>query len=318
LSVNGNFFFLRVFAPWWFHRMNTVLLSQQLARHLAVDDPALIPADAGLDVLTAINGGIATFYRLAPARYRQTTVSATLRAPETLSVTFAAKYSNTLTAATFDTAMLGCTLVLENGTRTVITGEAEVLDDWLSDTLTLNGTVYYDAVALEQVVQRIIGGVCLYDAAGNRRRTLWRDDLADDAGYGPSYFQRRHLSPGEPTCFSLDPVGATRGATPDYFLRVSPAPSVDYVLRFEAELGPKRITFAHLTRAIEVPVREDCVEDILLPLCAAELTASRFWADRESIRRTLDAAELVKATKLTRLVHDPAPSPARVGAPRGF
>ena len=135
--------------------MNTIAFSRLLARDLQVEDRASLPADAALDVVAAMNGGISQFFARAPARLKKTTISATLRAAETLSVVFDAQYSRTITTAAFSAEMRGCTVQF-NTTPLLneVVNETTVLDEYLSPTLSTQATVYHDVVPLEDVVER--------------------------------------------------------------------------------------------------------------------------------------------------------------------
>ena len=318
--------------------MNSVQLSQRLARNLALNDgsgsildPFNIPADVALDVLSAINGGLQTLYREMPNIYKRTTLSQTLRSPQTLSVTFQDKYSNVVGEDTFTLSMFGCTLRLDNGTRdTEVTGPNSVLDDYLGDNLTSGATLYSDVVPMQDVIERIIGAVRIYDntqaeptalvrderlRGGRARRWGWMGEW--DEVYYP--YDAAYLSAiGRPRYYYLDPAGASEGFELAFLLRVAPMPDQDYTVRMEAELSTERIIFADLTIAREIFVRDALVDDILIPLCEAELILSRFWADPQLRNVVKDRQQMVLSTKMPKIPRDVAPSCNGIGRPVGY
>jgi hypothetical protein len=238
--------------------MNSLQLAQRLSRNLSVDDPANPSADALLDVLAAANAGIAAFYRELPAIYRRTTVSATLKQPQALNVVFQAKYSNKVGADTFSAGMFGCTVRLGQGpTDNIVTGPDSVLDDWIYDTLAMAAVVYFDAVPFTAPILRIIDDVRLYPSNGARYRVLRRYEGPHRRHHPWSYYTGYVGEPfvegganssaiGAPNWYRIEPVGQVRGGTPPFLMQVSPMPSADFTIRFEAELGAQHLTFEQI------------------------------------------------------------------------
>lgn len=291
--------------------MNTIAFSRLLARDLIVEDRASLPADAALDVVAAINAGLSQFFAKAPSRLKRTTISATLRAAETLAVVFTAQYSRTITTPAFNSDMRGCTV--QFGTTPLlneVVNENTVLDEYLSPTLSAQATVYHDVVPLEDVVERATSSVRLYGVTTFEPKILHRDDQLHD---------RKHYQwmAGEPCYYTIDPVGSSQGSEPETLLRVWPMPTTDYVVRFEAEISAKRIEFSHLINAIELPLADTLVEDILLPLCSDHLTKSPFWKDKTIIAKTREDAALAVG-KISLIANDYAMPCNQVGTQNGF
>lgn len=314
--------------------MNTVQLAQRLARNLAVEDSSNLTSDAALDILNAINAGIASFYREMPAHYKQTTLSQTLRAPDLLvALAFTAKYSNTVAADTFSTAQRGCTLRVTGVRDNEITGPDTVLDDYLGDTLSTTGTVYHDAIALEYVIDRLISEPRIYYDVNQRtpRRLIRNENLRRGwrgtfgvggtwpTGLPDSYGTCGLGSIGLPRYYYLDYVGGSQGGDPFAYLRVAPMPPADYIVRFEAELGPRPITFAELSAAVRVPVPEQHVADVLIPLCEAELLRSPLWRGGQQATQEVGLArDTALGAKMMKMPVGLAPEGCRVGSRRGW
>lgn len=311
--------------------MNSLQLSQRLARNLSVTDPFDLDADVALDVLSAINAGLNSFYRNAPGIYRRTTLSHTVRAPRAVSVVFLEQYSRLVGNDTFEARDQGCTVRFGDGSAdNIVTGPNSLLDNYLGETLSLDATLYADAVPVQDVIERIIGHVRLYDRArtsptpltrheglrgglGQRRRIGDRDDLEnintiDGITAGAI---------GRPRYYYLDPMGASQGAEPEFLLRLAPLPDLDYTIRMEAELSTQRIIFSDLTVAREIVVGSSYIDDILIPLCEAELVTSSFWRDKTQVQLIQTKAEKALA-KMGAIPSDVGPSSNLVGTPAGF
>ncbi len=310
--------------------MNSVQLAQRLGRNLAVNDPFNLPADAALDVLAAINGGLQTFYRNMPGQYKRTTLSYTLHAPAAKTIVFQQKYSN-LTDSTFDSTNFGCTLRFTDGSReTEIIGPNAILDDYLGDTLSVDGTIYSDVVPIQDVIERVIGAVRVYDNTTAEPTALVRDERLRggrarrwsywgewDEIYYP--FDSGWLTGiGRPRYYYLDPAAASQGPQPSFLLRVAPMPDIDYTVRMEAELSTQRILMADLTVARSILVSETYIDDIFIPLCEAELVTSPFWRDPNQLAAVKGRQQDILMTKMPKIPRDTAPSSNAVGRPRGF
>lgn len=319
--------------------MNSIQLAQRLARNLTLVDPTggsridtfNVPADVALDVLSAINAGLNTFYRNMPGIYKRSVLSYTIRCPLTLTVHFVEQYSRLVAADTFSSDVLGCTVRFGNGAAdTEVTGANSVLDDYMGTDLSVPATLYADAVPLQDVIERVIGNLRLYDNTQAEPTMLIRDERLRGGR------ARRWTNSGEwedicypyETCFGgiigrpryyyLDPVGASQGNEPEFLLRVAPLPDKDYRVRMEAELSTQRITFADLTTARAILVADSYVDDILIPLCEAELITSAFWRDKSQINTVTARQQNILASKMPMIPKDVAPAGNLVGTPRGF
>jgi hypothetical protein len=309
--------------------MNSIQLAQRLGRNLVVPDPFNLDAEPALDVVSAINAGLNSYFRELPGIYKRAPLSHTLRGPRSVSITYLSQYGHEVGESSFEPSMIGCTLRLGNGAAdTQITGSNTVLDDYLGESLgPIPATVYSDAIPIQDVIERIIGNVRLYDnsqsqptvlvrderlrggRAGRLRQGSWGEDFTADCGL---------YAIGRPRYYYLDPAGLSQGAEPEFLLRVAPWPDKDYTVRMEAELQTQRILFTDLITARAILVPDAHVDDILIPLCEAELITSPYWRDKSTVNAVLERQKNVLATKLTKIPSDIAPSSNFVGTPPGF
>jgi hypothetical protein len=292
--------------------MNTTQLSHALARFLAVDDPADPPAAATLDILRAINEGVQRFYALAPAYWRRTTFSLTLRAPQSASITFSAQFSNTLVGDPFTEAQTGCTLRVEGQPDNEIIGTGTVLDDYLGSTLGVSATIYGDCAAVPTAIERLVTaprlqGVSLAPRTEELTRAQARDVREMTAHYAPAC----------PTHYAFDGGAIPGGGSTMSYLRVGPAPDADYSVRFDAEFSASAITFSNLSTPSEIPAPEAAAQAALVPLCAAALITSSYWANPRAATAAMAAAEAAVAWLMSR-PQDPGLTAHRIGTPTNF
>lgn len=300
--------------------MNSVQLAQRLGRNLNVADPFNLPAPAALDVLSAINAGLNEFYRSMPPVYKRTTLSHTIRAPRTVNMTFQAQYSRLVADNTFVLRDQGCTVRFGDGSSdNIVTGPNSLLDNFLGSTLAVTGTIYSDAIPIQDVIEQIIGDVLLYDSTRKEPTVLSINNRMRN--------YRRHLYPrgssasdsiGRPRHYYLDPMGVSQGAEPEFLLRVAPLPDLDYTIRLEAELSTQRLVPADLLTARMINVGAAYLDDILIPLCEAHLASSSFWRDKSEKDRVMSKAEKIKANEMPKIPSNIAPQNNRVGTPAGW
>jgi hypothetical protein len=302
--------------------MNSVQLAQRLARNLAVDDSANPPAEANFDVLSAINAGLAAFYREMPGIYKRTELSHAVRAPRTVNVTYAAKYRHTVGDNTFDSTMMGCSVRFSSAIAdTQVTGTNTVLDDYLLDNLgPMEATVYGDVVPIQDVIERVIGHVRCYDTTQSQPTLMIRDERLRSGR--PLYWNWPWGQSNEgwfpPRYYYLEPAGQSQGMEPEFFLRVAPWPDTDYTIRMEAELLTQRIIMSDLTVARRILVPDGFIDDIFIPMCEAELITSPFWRDPNQVKNVLLRKDTILATKIPKIPQDVAPPCNLMGTPRGF
>lgn len=289
--------------------MNTLAFSRLLARHLTVDDAATLTGEAALDILAAINAGLSEFYREAPSRLKKVAFSRTLRAPQNVDLEMQEKYGRTLSSGTFDAARIGCTVSFPHlAFDTEVASVSQIHDDYLSDTLTATVRVFGDAIPLLAPIEKMTSDVICIGAG--QTSVLCRDEGLNT--------KRLNHQEGTPRYYKLESRSVSQAAEPAFLLRVWPLPSVDFIIRFEAECGPFRIGFPTLVNPIELPIEDSYAEDILLPLCEAQLVTSSLWRDQKTKSSIADRAQMVLRTKIPMLSHDSGIPDNVVMTPGGF
>lgn len=289
--------------------MTTFQLANALAKHTRYPDIMTMPASAMVEVLLAINGALQIVYSRMPAAHKMTTVSHTLRAPETVAVAFAARYTNTATTEAFTAAQVGCTaLVGDDPDYNEITATDTILDEYLGATLDTTAIVYGDVIPIYDVIERITSPVLLFrDGRKVCELERWQQ-----------HFDRLTSGPGHPERYTMIPLGSSQGANPEFYVRVWPLPDVDYKVRFEAELATVRVTFPQVSQTpVNLPLNDRLCESVLLPIARGELTDSVVWSDPSTkARMQSKAAEARESIGLVPM--DVAPGFNQVGTPAGY
>jgi len=292
--------------------MTSTQLAQRLARHLTVSDLALMPAPAMLDIVAAINEGLQALYQLLPRRFKTTTVSETLRAPETVSAAIPARYSNRFTGTPFTDAQVGCTCQIGDDPQyNQIVSVNAVLDQYTGTNLTPQVTIWHDCVQLADSIECITSDVRVYD--GIREFTLTRRDF----DYRRFWWRVKHPA-ARPWEYQIEPVGVASGAPMSFLLRFYPMPNVDYRIRCEADISAAKLTFANMIAApIVMPAPDRLTETALVPLCARALMTSLYWRDAQ-LRQTVMVAATAAEAAIHKLDGDTGPGNHFIGTPFGF
>lgn len=288
--------------------MTTFQLANILARRTRFG--TLLESDAGTryDILLAINAALQEVYAKLPGIHRTTTVSHTLRAPELVEMTFQAQYSNFTTASVFSTAQIGCTILITGDPdyNEVVAANA-VLDEFVGSEVDTEGMLYYDAIPVHAVLERITTPVSVF-RAGQKVTELQRWEES---------FDRLSKGPGIPERYRIVPMGSSQGASPEFLIRVWPLPADVYKVRFDAEVSTVRVTFEQISQSpANLPISEHLAESALVPIALGHFTRSVSWADPSTKSKLSDTSAALEILSLVPM--DIAPGANQLGTPSGF
>jgi hypothetical protein len=283
--------------------MKTTELVRKIIRRLSVNDWGALPLDGRMEMVDAINAGLQRLYDALPSQYRITTISTALQAPVTQNLDVVKGGNDVLLSAgpsgvPFTTAQRGSTVVIGDDPQfNEVVSNTQILDQYQGTTGSVQATIYGDAVPIwDRDIVRIVTEPQLSNGSTLYRVTNLVDQLLNIDGVvsGINSNRQSKRQIGTPSRYVIDLVGHSQsdGSTePVVILRVDPMPDKLYTLRFEAELSPMRITFNHLQQPVNLPVPDNMIESMLLPLCIAELTMSAYWADEKTIPMAQRQAE---------------------------
>lgn len=292
--------------------MTTTQLYRTLARNLDLDDPANLSGDEALEVLAAINDGLARFFDEGPAIFGRTTISTIFRAPILANLTFTAQYSNELVGTPFNASWRGCGVRIKGvEPDNEITGVSSVLDGWLDPDLSAEAQILFDTAVIPRTIERIVSDVRI---AHNCKTIILKRDTV---GVIDGRRELRRMIPGVPLYYRFEPLDVAAGGTATGLIRIHPAPMSDITARFEAEISFTPITFAELVQGAIIPIADQWVP-LLVPLCEAALSYSPLWLDKNSKQQTRDRADYTITKRIKLLANDPAAPDHTIGTPRGF
>jgi hypothetical protein len=289
--------------------MTTLQLANALARHTRFPDLASTPADVRLEILHAINAALQTVYSRLPAAYKRQPFSALLRAPADVNLTFTAQYATTTTGDVFTEAQKRCTvLVSGDADYNQVTGLNSVRDAFTGSTLATTARVWSDAIPVDATIERLSKPLSVF-RNGEKVTELTRWDEPYDVLAQP---------PGTPERYSVEPVAASQGSDPEFYLRVWPLPVDVFKIRAEVEISTVRVTFAQIVNAPAVlPIGERMAESILLPIAKAAFTDSTAWENPSTIARIRDGGAAAEE-QIKLIAMDFAPGFNSVGTPAGY
>ena len=307
--------------------MNTFQRGTRLLRHCKTRDIGALPLDDLEQVAGAISLAMGEFFRLAPALYRRTTMSASVPAPVTVSIAVTAG------AIGIDAGGSDPFTDLQRGATLEIPGDArynEVVSrtDWLNayqgTTGTKTATIHGDAIPIHsRIVERLITDPMLVEPGGVTRRLI-RHELGGGLESTRAWYWENWRSAqafGEPTHYAIEHGGATHGSDLNFLIRLHPMPNRPYVLNFDAHLAPATIGVNALTAANweALPLSGDVLETMILPIAEEAMMGTTLWqTEKPFVLKQITEAAL-RARRLTQLLPaTSAPRTGRVGTPAGY
>lgn len=288
--------------------MKAIAIGGRLARDFGKRSFTDLTADARLEILDAINGGLQKLDALAPAHTKTAQASLYLAAPQTVSIGVT-NGSSEITLGSFTADQSGCTIRIEGdtGVDNQVAGESSLLHPYLGETGTVSAIIYSDAVAFPEPYAEIIGDPTILETG--RRITL--NKLISDS------WQAKQIA--EPYCYWMEANARNRNPSHPAIIRFYPIPDRAYRLEVEAVFAPVRVKFSDLLApADDLPIRAEYVESYLLPICRAILTDSEFWKSNDS-KASVRAVAATAEDKFSILIPSTLATPDnRVGTHYGF
>ena len=260
--------------------MKAIALANKLARDLDEKSMADLTADARLEILDAINGGLQRMHALAPAISKITTGSILLDAPLAVSMGVATG-STEVTGHTFTADQLYRTVRIEgDDIDNQVIGPASLLHSYAGSTGTVAAILYSDAVAVCEPYDEL---------AGDPRIVETRTTLVN------CKCPWQHHKPVErPRFYTMESNARNQNSPAPSVIRFSSLPDRLYRLEAQFTLAPVRIAFADmLSPGADIPLRSELVEVYLLPIARDILASSSLWKNKETKAKA--ASDALKA-----------------------
>lgn len=271
--------------------MQTLELASRLIKRWGMNLGNL-PADVQQTLLDCINGGIQEFYRIAPAVYREATISAVLAAPQTVSVGVT-NGSNAFTGFSAPTSNYFSTIRIPTDTTTdnLIIPPSGLLSPYQGVTSTQPAVIYGDAYPLLANIERMIDEPALLGFRGR----LQRNDEYWGRGWGgwtgPYSGNGAPRRVGVPRTYWVEPNAACVGNAPSFILRVDPLPGALYTLRARAMFYPLKLTMGNLQVNALLPLNDAWIESMFIPLILEQMTEDPLWTAKNTDKIEKKAAQ---------------------------
>ena len=271
--------------------MKTIALAQRLLRDLKEKDLAGLSADARLELVDAINGGLQVLHSHAPPHAKIIKAAIVLNAPTTLQVNVT-KGSTELTGFTPDPEDTYCTIRIDgDAADNQIDTDGSLFLPYSGETGTANATIYHDATMLPEPTEEIIDDPENVDTG----ELLIQDQM--QSFRGSSTCRLRKMRVGQPVRWWTEGNAANQASPVPSVFRVDTLPDSLVRLSLQISMGPQRVTFADILNGDAViPLRSEQIESYLLPIARGILSSSSLWRNPEERSSAEKKAERAEAS----------------------
>lgn len=286
--------------------MKAIAFGNRLARDLGGTFTEM-DADARLEILDAINGGLQKLHALAPHESKITAASIYLPPPSTISLGLA-NGSASVTGHTFTAEDLYRTIRIDGDpVDNQIISENELLHPYAGSTGTVSATIYSDAATVPEPYDELVGNPYILET---RRELLPFIPVSD------LYSTRRVC---EPELYHVEANARNQNPPAPSVIRFNSLPGTAYRLSAKFTLAPARITFSDLLASgVDIPLRDEYVEIYLLPVARGLLATSDRWKNPDTRGAAAKSAEKAESN-YEALVPRTLATPSNIaGTKRGF
>lgn len=292
-----------------------VQLFHRIGRRARGGDFTKLSLTEQTDIAEAANAALQRLYNVLPPYFKEQTQGFVMPGPLAVTNVGVTQYSKSVTGIAFTSAQFGCTVVLDGdaGWNQII-GESELLNPYMGDTGTVNGTIYGNAIHSDTYpLDRIIGNPIF--ANQNTAPLYGQQIVRANNTNGLSWWLAQSV--GCPQYWWPQVFGNSQGNQPIMVLRMAPAPSQAVAVNVRIAFWPKRLTLADYDANVELTVPDQFIEPCLIPMALAAFMSSPAW----QIKGDEDRIELngEKAEQYARNQYQAIGVPNnRIGCPIGF
>lgn len=272
--------------------MKVTWLYSRIARRSRTGDFTKLSYMEQQDIAEAANAALAQTYNALPTYFKELTEGFVLPAPQPITLSVV-NGSAQLSSSVFTDAQIGRSITLSgdaNWNQVIATDR--LLDPYLGPTGITNGTLYGDAVwSTRYPFDRIIGN----PAFANQSLGLFTpmEMVRSNGALFP--FQQQV---GLPRAWWTQQLGNSQGNEPLLVLRFSPAPDQQYAINVRISYWSKRLTPQDYADNTVIPVPDQFLETVLIPLALQAYMSSPAWlagaGDGAVIDRAAAALEFAK------------------------
>ncbi len=230
------------------------------------------------DLARAANAALMRLYNALPNYFKEQTQGFVLPGPQAISGVGVTRFGRLVTGITFSPEQFGQTVNLDGdqGWNQII-GENELLNPYMGQTGTTQGTIYGNAIhSTTYPLDRIIGNPQL---ANQSQSPLFAPNLVNRNTPG-TWAWLFGQAVGIPQTWWPQVFGNSQGKKPIMVLRFAPAPLTDLAVNVKIGFWPKRLTLADYDNATVLCVPDQFIETSLIPMCLQQLMQYPCWQVR--------------------------------------
>lgn len=244
--------------------MKAIAFANRLVRDLNETNITALTADARLELVDAINGGLQKLHSLAPQVSKETTGGITVAAPETVSIGVT-NGSSEITGHDFGPDEFYRTIRISgDDIDNQIVGINQLLHSYGGPTGTVGATFYGDAAAVAEPYDEMVGDPIILET-----RTM----LTNSGRNWPCRKQVRR-----PEFYHVEANARNQNSPAPSVIRFDSLPDRLYRMEAKFTLAPARVTFSDLLApGADIPIRAELVEVYLLPIARSILANSALW-----------------------------------------
>jgi hypothetical protein len=291
--------------------MKVVWLYSRIARRSRTGDFTKLSYMEQQDIAEAANAALAQTYNALPTYFKEITEGFVLPAPQP--ITLAVVHGSAeLSSSVFTDAQIGRSVVLDGDPawNQVVSTDA-LLNAYMGETGTVNGTLYGDAVwSTRYPFDRIIGNPTF----ANQNLGAFAGRQMSNAGQATWLYQQ---TVGLPLVWWTQPLGNSQGNEPLLVLRVAPAPNQAYAIDVRMAYWSKRLTPQDYADNTVIPVPDQFLEAVLIPLALQAFMASPAWLSKPDDNLIIQRADAALQFAKLQLGQPGAPA-NQVCTPFGF
>lgn len=258
--------------------ITVVELFHRMGRRLRGGDFTKLSMTEQTDIANAANAALMRLYNALPTYFKQQTQGFVLPAPLSITNIGVTQYSKTTTGYTFSNAQFGQTVVLDGdqGWNQII-GENELLNPYMGETGTTQGTIYGNAIHSDTYpLDRIIGNPQL---ANQSQTPLFGPNIINRNNQG-TWAWMFSQTVGIPASWWPQVFGNSQGKKPIMVIRFAPAPLSAMAVNVQIGFWPKRLTLADYDNSTTLCVPDQFIEGAFIPMCLQQLMQSPAWQVR--------------------------------------
>ena len=292
--------------------MKVVWLYSRIARRSRTGDFTLLSYMEQQDIAEAANAALAQAYNALPTYFKEITEGFLFPAPQPITLAVV-QFSNQLSSSVFTDEQIGRSVVLQGDPAwNQVIATDRLLNPYMGPTGTAGGTLYGDAVYSQRYpFDRIIGNPTF----ANRSLGILANQSLAPANNGGRWFWQQQV--GVPLVWWTQPLGNSQGNEPLLVLRVSPAPNQAYVMDVRMAYWSKRLTPQDYADNTILPVPDQFLETVLIPLALQAFMSSPAWLAKPDDKLIIDRAAAALLFAKNQLGQPGAPS-NRIFTPFGF